>query len=146
MTRFHSHPITRRVRSIAFLLLLSYLLPFAQMAYAASSDPEAALPACCRTHGKHKCSMHMPLQAQGDDGKHATVSPAQIRRKMPLRPGEPDRFGYAAFRASSHRKPSASLIVPNRSALLRVVTTSMSRQSCPPEAWSSSLQFLRLSS
>jgi hypothetical protein len=89
MTRFHSHPITRRVRSIAFLLMLSYLLPFAQMAYAASSDPEAALPACCRTHGKHKCSMRMPLQVQGDDEKHATVSPVQISEKCPCVPSSP---------------------------------------------------------
>jgi hypothetical protein len=86
MTRFHTEPITRRVRSLAFLLLLSYLLPFAQMAYAASSDPEAALPACCRTHGKHKCSMPASLQVQGDDGKHAAVSSAQIAEKCPCLP------------------------------------------------------------
>ena len=89
MTRYHSHPITRRLRSIAFLLLLSYLLPFAQMTYAASSDPEAALPACCRTHGKRKCSMGKPLQVEGDDQKHATVSPAQISEKCPCVPASP---------------------------------------------------------
>lgn len=102
MTRFHSHPLTRRMRSIAFLLLLSYLLPFAQMAYAASSDPEAALPACCRTHGKHQCSMHMQLRAQGDDGKHATISPTQLTEKCPCVPASPNasntlHFGLPTF-------------------------------------------------
>jgi hypothetical protein len=104
MTRFHSHPITRRVRSIAFLLLLSYLLPFAQMAYAASSDPEAALPACCRTHGKHKCSMHMPLEVQGNDGNHAAVSPAQIGEKcpcLPLSPSSSDTLHFGLPRIGS---------------------------------------------
>jgi hypothetical protein len=89
MTRFHSNSIARQVRSIAFLLLLSYLLPFMQMAYAASSDPEAARPACCRTHGKHKCLMHMPPQVHSDDGNEATLSPAQISERCPCVPSCP---------------------------------------------------------
>ena len=46
-----------RVRCSAVLLLVCILLPLAQLAAASTQDPEAALPACCRSHGMHKCFM-----------------------------------------------------------------------------------------
>lgn len=86
MSRLYVHPVKRRVRSIALLLLLSYLLPFAQVITAASRDPEAGLPACCRTHGKHKCFMLSALRLRGDDGSYSVLSTAQVIEKCPCVP------------------------------------------------------------
>ena len=46
---------------VAALLLLSFSFPLIWPAV--SSDTESQLPACCRTHGKHGCSMARPSAA-----------------------------------------------------------------------------------
>jgi hypothetical protein len=55
----------RRVFSIT--LLIALLMPaLAPSLSALTADPEANLPACCRSHGAHHCAMmHWMLQALG---------------------------------------------------------------------------------
>lgn len=97
MTRVHPQPGTWRARSLALLLLLCYLLPFAQMAYAGSGDPEAGLPACCRTHGKHKCFMRLSAHADEAATGQAALSSAQITEKCPCIPASPSASDTSPF-------------------------------------------------
>jgi hypothetical protein len=55
----------RRVLSIA--LMIAFFAPSAAPTlFALTSDPEANLPACCRSHGAHHCAMmHWMLQQLG---------------------------------------------------------------------------------
>ncbi len=52
------------------------LLPF----FAASADPEASLPACCRRHGKHHCNMTAAMMATlaASSGPALTTSPCPL--------------------------------------------------------------------
>jgi len=43
--------------------MVVFLSPFILPLFAASSDPEASLPACCRRHGKHHCNMTAAMMA-----------------------------------------------------------------------------------
>jgi hypothetical protein len=67
----YDHVQMRRFVSIVFLLLcslgpLSALLP---------GSEESQLPACCRRHGAHHCSMATGAE-QGPGGGHAVAAPA----------------------------------------------------------------------
>lgn len=76
--RMTSH--ARRV--CAATLLLALLLPWVLCMSALRSDPEAQLPACCRSHGKHHCMMSAEQMAALLQGEHFT----NIRGKCPLFP------------------------------------------------------------
>lgn len=68
-------------RGSALLLLLSLLLPFAAAAQSLVSDGEAALPACCRAHGKHHCFMGTHLTTS--DARTSAFSAPQVSEKCP---------------------------------------------------------------
>jgi hypothetical protein len=72
----------------ALLLIFSLLLPFAQFAFGSSENLDASLPACCRSHGKHKCAMRMLSNAEQQSGQTSS-SPrlAQVTEKCPYTPG-----------------------------------------------------------
>jgi len=44
-------------RILAITLLIAFGLPLVAPAFAATTDPEASLPPCCRSHGAHHCAM-----------------------------------------------------------------------------------------
>jgi len=50
-------------RALAITLLIAFCSPFlAPLSALTPTDPEASLPACCRSHGAHHCAMlHMHL-------------------------------------------------------------------------------------
>jgi hypothetical protein len=49
-------------RILAIALLIAFGFPLVAPVFAATADPEASLPPCCRSHGKHHCAMmHMML-------------------------------------------------------------------------------------
>jgi hypothetical protein len=51
-------------RILAIALLIAFGFPLVAPAFAATADPEASLPPCCRSHGKHHCAMmHTMLAA-----------------------------------------------------------------------------------
>lgn len=76
----------------ALVLLLGFLLPFLTAAQSLVTDPEAALPACCRSHGKHKCSM-VHLHVASDHHGHSVSTP-HISEKCPCNvPSAPTLFG-----------------------------------------------------
>jgi hypothetical protein len=71
-----THSKTSRCRriSVALLLVLS-LLPVLSAWFSTTASAEASLPACCRTHGKHHCSMGD--QAVGTSGESSSPSMRQ---------------------------------------------------------------------
>jgi hypothetical protein len=64
-------------RVLAITLLLAFASPLVVPLCAATADPEAGLPACCRSHGKHHCAMmHMMLAA--NRGPALTTPPCPL--------------------------------------------------------------------
>jgi hypothetical protein len=44
-------------RILAITLLIAFASPLAAPLFAATADPQASLPLCCRNHGAHRCTM-----------------------------------------------------------------------------------------
>jgi len=90
-------------RFLAVLLLsffgVFYAMPLVQ---AASSDPEAGLPACCRRHGKHHCAMM-------DQYLKASKSGAPKLRTIPQHcPFYPHSSTTSSVRSNSALAPSSA--------------------------------------
>lgn len=51
-------------RLLSLVLLAAVGLPTIAPALALAQDPDAGLPACCRRHGRHHCSMTMERMQQ----------------------------------------------------------------------------------
>jgi hypothetical protein len=58
-------------RLLSILLLAAFALPLFAPGLALAQDPDAGLPACCRRHGQHHCTM---LRAQRDSSTHYVVA------------------------------------------------------------------------
>ena len=69
-------------RVLAITLLIAFASPLVAPLFAATADPEASLPACCRTHGKHHCMMSVEELQALLGGEHF----AAVREKCPLFP------------------------------------------------------------
>ena len=50
-------------RMLAITLLIAFGSPLVAPLFAATTDPQASLPACCRRHGAHHCTMLMPADS-----------------------------------------------------------------------------------
>ena len=61
-------------RALAITLLLAFASPLVLSISAATADPDASLPACCRTHGAHHCAM-MHAMLAADRGPAFTAPP-----------------------------------------------------------------------
>jgi len=94
-------PSTREPRplrqAVAAALMLVFLSPLVLPLFAATSDPESSLPACCRRHGKHHCTMTMEMMAM----LAASSGPTLTAPTCPLYPSAvaPVRIVTAYFAA-----------------------------------------------
>jgi hypothetical protein len=78
-------PISREPRwraGCALLLLLSFVLPVLSVVQAWGTSNEEFLPACCRSHGKHKC-FKRAVAAASDSDTRSTVRIAQVSERCP---------------------------------------------------------------
>ncbi|MEI9978595.1 MAG: hypothetical protein WDN23_06265 [Edaphobacter sp.] len=99
------------------LLIVSLLLPLAPLAFGFSENIDASLPACCRTHGKHKCAVRMLGHAE-QQSEQISSSPrlAQVTEKCPYTP----RVAASTHSNSLWNQPQESIqfdIENNRTAI-----------------------------
>ena len=111
-------------RLVAATLMLVFLSPLVLPLFAATSDPDASLPACCRRHGKHHCNMTMSMMAM----LVASSGPALTTPPCPLYPAAatPVRIVTAYFAAQL--PPSIEIRrdpAPSAPTLLRICTLSI---------------------
>jgi len=80
-------------RILAIALLIAFGSPLVAPIFAATADPEASLPPCCRSHGAHHCAM-MHMRAQSTSSGPAFTPPP-----CPLypTPATPSRIGAASL-------------------------------------------------
>jgi hypothetical protein len=62
-------------RILAITLLIAFASPLVAPVFAATANPEASLPACCRTHGAHHCAMMHMSGISGGPAFHAPPCP-----------------------------------------------------------------------
>ena len=48
-------------RTLAITLLIAFAAPLLLPLFASAATPQSSLPACCRMHGAHHCTMLAPL-------------------------------------------------------------------------------------
>ena len=66
--------------------MLVFISPLVLPLFAATADPEASLPACCRSHGKHHCAMmHWMLMASSGPSFTAPPCPLYPTAAAPVR-------------------------------------------------------------
>jgi hypothetical protein len=76
-----------RRRILAITLLIAFGSPLVAPLLAATGDPEASLPPCCRSHGKHHCAMmhRMMLAASSGPAFQAPPCPFYPTPATPVR-------------------------------------------------------------
>jgi hypothetical protein len=123
-------------RIIAIALLIAFGFPLAAPAFAATADPEASLPPCCRSHGKHHCAMmHMMLLA-------AQSHPALQASPCPFYPSAAaaPRLSPATFAAAPplsveiRRGPAPPAAGPRRAACILAHCANLKRGPPPHSA------------
>ncbi len=68
----------RRFTASTLLLLVAAILAFP---FLASAQTQSLLPACCRNHGAHHCTMHMSAPDDSSTGFH----PPTLEQSCPYR-------------------------------------------------------------
>jgi hypothetical protein len=109
-------------RLLSILLLVAFALPLVAPLLALAQDPYAGLPACCRRHGQHHCTM---LDAGRDSSAHRVVAvcPEWPQRAVPSPTGLNHFIGRASSSPVALRtslSPPRSREVPSLTALERL--------------------------
>ena len=118
-------------RVLAITLLLAFASPLLAPLFAATADPQASLPACCRRHGTHHCSMNGATPDAGNGpvfrARPCPFYPAtptaprlvtasltapsaltrSLRQDPAPRPASPDRVRTVSLSANLNRGPPA---------------------------------------
>ena len=113
-------------RAVAVALMLAFASPLVLPLFAATADPEASLPACCRRHGKHHCTMTAAMIAM----LAASSGPALTAPPCPLYPtaAAPIRMASAYHNAPCmppveiHRDPAPSAPMTHRACACAATT------------------------
>lgn len=93
-------------RILAITLLIAFGFPIVSPAFAATADPEASLPPCCRSHGAHHCAMiHLMLAASTGPSFNAPPCPYYPT------PSTSPRTAAASLAAPTHLT-AAQLLAP----------------------------------
>ncbi len=70
-------------RLLSILLLAAFALPLVAPLLALAQDPDAGLPACCRRHGQHHCTMLDRGRDNAASHRVVAVCPAWPQRAVP---------------------------------------------------------------
>src|SRR5579875_3538013 len=106
-------------RLLSILLLAAFVLPVVAPGLSLAQDPDAALPACCRRHGEHHCSM---ARAERDPSAHyvtavcaawpqRAVAPSILVRPLAARRSATTLFSRTSF---SPARESSLATLPTR--------------------------------
>jgi hypothetical protein len=93
----------RRAVSLTLLALFSWML----MAPLFASDAEAALPPCCRRHGKHHCMMQRLHAMSGQPG-----GPPAVQEHCPCQPSGGGAVQSRMYAAVAPRRLDAHMAQP----------------------------------
>jgi hypothetical protein len=115
-------------RILAITLLIAFGFPLLAPAFAATADPEASLPPCCRSHGTHHCAMmHRMLVAS--NGPSFTPppcpfypTPSTSPRTVAASLAAPPRLAEAQLLAPAPRTAS-----PHRAAATFIASANLKR-------------------
>src|SRR6202012_2193715 len=69
-------------RLLSILLLAAFALPLVAPLLALAQDPDAGLPACCRRHGQHHCTM-LDVGRENSTHRLVAVCPAWPQAAFP---------------------------------------------------------------
>jgi hypothetical protein len=120
-------------RVLAITLLIALAAPLAQPILADSVDADSQLPACCRRHGKHHCSMRMAdmMRMMAD----ANSAPAFEAPPCPFYPAPATvpTFATASLRTA----------LPPRAELLRTPTPLAPANTRPAQTFTASANLKR---
>jgi len=109
------HPM-RRLLAVA--LLLAFTSPLVLPLFAATVDPEASLPACCRRHGHHHCAMMMAmLAAMNHPAFSAPPCPLYPTAATPVRTAPAYIAALPSLSVANHREPAPPAATPLRAKL-----------------------------
>jgi|SRR5690348_15515065 hypothetical protein len=88
-------------RLLSILLLAAFALPLVAPLLALAQDPDAGLPACCRRHGQHHCTM---FDRDRDSSAHRVVAicPAWPQHAIPSPVGAHHYVGCESSVAVCH--------------------------------------------
>jgi hypothetical protein len=123
-------------RALAITLLIAFGVPLAQPILAATADPESQLPACCRRHGAHHCSMRMAAMMSMMSA--ANSGPALNAPPCPLYPAPAIAPNFATASLRTSLPPLAELLrapaplVPIESRRAQTFTASANLKRGPP--------------
>jgi hypothetical protein len=110
-----------RARCSAMLLLVCLFLPLAQTAIASTQDPEASLPACCRSHGKHKCFMRAVQERSDQQNSPAFRTQATLSEKCPCLPASSVSTFHSASEPAAFRALHLALAGAEPSLFVRSI-------------------------
>jgi hypothetical protein len=109
-------------RMLAIMLLVAFGSPLVAPLFAATADPEASLPLCCRSHGTHHCAMmHLMAVRPSDPAMQAPPCPYYPT------PSTAPRTVAASLAAS----PQAAIVILRNRAALSSIKRHTARTSLP---------------
>ncbi len=117
-------------RMLAITLLIAFGSPLALSLFAATADPEAALPACCRTHGAHHCAMTHRALAESEGA--ALQAPPCSDYPTPTTPARRATGSLAAPLPLTAELLQTPVLLPSGPHRIRSVVASANLNRGPP--------------
>jgi hypothetical protein len=117
-------------RILAITLLIACGFPLVAPAFAATPDPQASLPACCRSHGTHRCVMLHNLAA--GPTLHAPPCPFYPAPSIAARAATASLAATPIFTTQQHRALAPLSTSPHPAARTFLASANLKRG--PPVA------------
>ncbi|HEY4381241.1 MAG TPA: hypothetical protein VGN01_12900 [Acidobacteriaceae bacterium] len=114
-------------RMLAISLMIAFGSPLLLPLFAATADPEASLPACCRTHGAHRCAMmHRPVVGSEGPAFQAPPCAEYPAATTPVRTASASLSTPQQFAVEPVRTPALA-VLSLRAARLFVLSANLNR-------------------
>ncbi len=114
-------------RILAITLLIAFAFPLAAPIFAATSNPQVLLPACCRTNGAHHCAMMHMRDMSGNPAFHAPPCPFYPNATTAPRLLTASIATSLAASAEIRRDPAPAASSPRRAACILAASANPKR-------------------